>query len=154
MSEEGGRRKAEGGRQNRPESASFLLPPFSFLLAFLLGALTVLAYAPFDLYPLPVVTLAVLFVLWQRAASARAAALAGFAYGLGLFLFGASWVYVSLHDFGAMPLPLAAAATLLFCMVLAALPALAGYLYARLTAPDIVKLAAAAPALSARGSGR
>ena len=58
-----------------------------------------------------------------------------------------SWVYVSLHDFGAMPLPLAAVATLLFCVVLALAAGAAGYLCARLPAPDAVKLAAAAPAL-------
>jgi apolipoprotein N-acyltransferase len=115
-------------------------------IAFLLGAATVLAYAPFELFPLPIVTLAALFALWHRVPPARAAA-AGFAFGLGLFLCGVSWVYVSLHDFGAMPLPLAAVATLLFCVVLALLPAAAGWLCARLPAPDAVKLAAAAPAL-------
>ena len=116
-------------------------------IAFLAGCATVLGYAPFGFFPLPVVTLAVLFVLWQRAPHARGAARAGFAFGLGLFLFGASWVYVSLHDFGAMPLPLAAFATLAFCMVLALMPAAAGYLCARLTAPAVVKFVAAAPAL-------
>ncbi len=119
----------------------------SLIGSFVLGAATVLAYEPFGLFPLTILTLTALFVLWQRADTARAAASVGFAYGMGLFLFGVSWVYVSLHDFGAMPLPLAAAATLLFCVILALLPALAGYLYARLAAPDVVKLAAAAPAL-------
>jgi apolipoprotein N-acyltransferase len=46
-----------------------------------------------------------------------------------------------------MPMPLAALATLLFCGVLALLPALAAYLCARLPAPDGLKLAVAAPAL-------
>src|SRR6202008_3665307 len=46
-----------------------------------------------------------------------------------------------------MPMPLAAFATLLFCMVLALLPAAAGYLCALLNAPAIVKLTVAAPAL-------
>ena len=127
--------------------SSFIIHHSSFIIAFLLGAVTVLAYAPFDLFPLPVVTLAGLFVLWQRLGRAGAAARAGFAYGLGLFLFGVSWVYVSLHNFGAMPLPLAALATLLFCAVLALLPALAGYFCARLAAPAMVKLTVAAPAL-------
>jgi apolipoprotein N-acyltransferase len=39
-----------------------------------------------------------------------------------------SWVYVSLHTFGAMPAPLAAAVTLLFCAYLALFPAAAGWL--------------------------
>jgi len=140
---------AEGGRRNEERQAAFSLVTghWSLVTAFLLGAVTVLAYEPFGLFPLTILTLSALFTIWQRADSARAAARAGFAYGLGLFLFGVSWVYVSLHDFGAMPLPLAAAATLLFCVVLASLPALAAYLYARVAAPDVVKLAAAAPAL-------
>ena len=129
------------------KGSSFIIHHSSFIIAFLLGAVTVLAYAPFDLFPLPVVTLAGLFVLWQRSGRAGAAARAGFAYGLGLFLFGVSWVYVSLHNFGAMPMPLAALATLLFCVVLALLPALAGYLCARLAAPAMVRLTVAAPAL-------
>ena len=139
--------RAEGNAGGPGISSSLIPHPSSLIPAFLLGAATVLGYAPFELFPLPVVTLAALFVLWQRAPDARGAAAAGFAWGLGLFLFGVSWVYVSLHDFGAMPLPLAALATLLFCMVLALLPAAAGYLYARLPTPTAVKLATATPAL-------
>ena len=117
------------------------------VVAFFLGAATVLGFAPFHLFPLPVLTLAALFVLWRRAAGAPRWAALGFAYGLGLYLCGASWVYVSLHDFGAMPAPLAAVATLLFCVILASLPALAGYLCARLPGATAVKMAVAAPAL-------
>src|SRR5688572_21210260 len=103
----------------------------SLITAFVLGAAAVLGYAPFGLFPLPVLTLAALFYLWAKAPSPKAAALRGFAYGLGLFLFGVSWIYVSLHDFGAMPMPLAAIATFLFCAFLALLPAAAGYACAR-----------------------
>jgi apolipoprotein N-acyltransferase len=93
--------------------------------AFLLGALTVCGYAPVYLYPLPIATLAALLVLVEGAPGPRAAAGIGFAFGLGLFLAGVSWVYVSLHDFGAMPAPVAAGTTLLFCAYLALYPALA-----------------------------
>ncbi|MCC7483787.1 MAG: apolipoprotein N-acyltransferase [Burkholderiales bacterium] len=126
---------------------AFITHHSSFVIAFALGAASVAGYAPLDLFPLPLAALACLFLLWSRAPSPRAAAVAGFAYGLGTFLAGVSWVYVSLHDFGAMPAPLAAAATLLFCMVLALLPAAAGWLHARIRAPEAPKLAAAAPAL-------
>ena len=57
--------------------------------------------------------------LWLTARSAGAAAGLGFVFGLGMFLAGVSWVYVSLHRFGAMPAPLAAIATLGFCALLA-----------------------------------
>ena len=106
-------------------------PAHASLAAFLLGAATVLGFAPAGLAPLPVLTAAGLLWLWQGAAAPRRAAALGFAFGLGLFLAGVSWVYVSLHQFGAMPAPLAAIATLLFCAFLALFPALVGYLQAR-----------------------
>jgi apolipoprotein N-acyltransferase len=42
-----------------------------------------------------------------------------------MFLTGVSWVYVSLHVFGGMEMPVAAFATLLFAVILACYPALA-----------------------------
>ena len=113
---------------------------------FLLGALTVLGFAPFSLFFVPMLTLAALLVA-LHGARPRDAARLGFAYGLGFFLFGVSWIYVSLHDFGAMPAPLAALATLLFCAFLALFPAVAGYFYARLPLTSLAKLALFFPAV-------
>ncbi|MBU1236760.1 MAG: apolipoprotein N-acyltransferase [Gammaproteobacteria bacterium] len=101
------------------------------LVALLAGATTAFGFAPFDLFPVPFATLGVLFALWRRAATSRGAAWLGFTWGIGCFLAGVSWVYVSLHDVGGMVMPLAVAATLAFCAVLAVFPALAGYLYRR-----------------------
>ena len=97
------------------------------VLPFLLGAFTVLAYAPFHFYFVPLLTLGWLFYLWQHAGSRRAASLIGFAFGLGLFGVGVSWVYVSMHDFGMLPLPIAGLATLLFCAFFALYPTVIGY---------------------------
>jgi apolipoprotein N-acyltransferase len=94
-------------------------------VAFALGAGTVAGFAPFELFPLPLITLAWLLRLGERAATPAAAFRVGFWFGLGLFLAGVSWVYVSLHDFGAMPAPLAVAVTVLFCAYLALYPAIA-----------------------------
>ena len=96
-------------------------------MAFLAGACAVLGFAPIGLFPLPVLALAVLFALWARAGTPGAAGWLGFAFGLGLFGAGIGWIYVALHDYGGMPMPLAALATLLFAAFLALLPALAGY---------------------------
>jgi apolipoprotein N-acyltransferase len=63
----------------------------------------------------------------------------GFCFGLGFFLAGVSWVYVSLHDVGGMAAPIAAVATLLFCIWLALFPALTGYLCRRLASADFWK---------------
>ncbi len=117
------------------------------LAAFLLGAAAVLGFAPVGLAPLPVVSAAGLLWLWQEAAAPRRAVALGFAFGLGLFLAGVSWVYVSLHYYGAMPAPLAALATLLFCAVLALYPALAGYLQARFAGPVAARQMLLIPAL-------
>jgi apolipoprotein N-acyltransferase len=119
----------------------------SSIVAFLAGAVSVAGFGDWNLFPLPVLALGGLFFLWVRAGTPRAAAFLGFAFGAGLFLVGVSWVYVSLHDFGMMPAPLAATATLLFCLYLALFPAAAGYLQARLPAAAPYRLMLVIPAL-------
>ena len=103
--------------------------------AFALGVFCVLGFAPFDawftVWPAPTLALGGLFLLWRRAVTAREAMLLGLAWGAGCFLFGVSWVYVSLSQFGGMAPPAAAAATLAFCLYLALFPALAGALFHR-----------------------
>ena len=106
--------------------------PLSVVAAFLLGAATVFGFAPFEFSGVPLLALALLLLLWQDARPRRAAQL-GFAFGLGLFDAGVSWVYVALNTFGGMPLPLAAVATAGFCAYLALFPALAGWLATRWT---------------------
>jgi apolipoprotein N-acyltransferase len=105
------------------------------------------AYAPLEWFPLALAALAVLFHLWLAAPGTRAAAWTGFLFGMGMFLAGVSWVYISLHRFGAMPAPIAAFATFAFCVVLAAYLALAGALLARVRAPPVVRAALVMPAL-------
>ncbi len=86
-----------------------------------------LAFAPFHLYPLAVLALAVLFGLWRRASAAQAFRL-GFLFGVGQFGVGVSWVFVAIHEFGQSPVPLAVLLTGLFVAVLALYPAVLGYL--------------------------
>ena len=117
------------------------------LTAFLLGAATVLGFGPFALATAPVLTAAGLLWLWQRAATPRAATVLGFGFGMGLFLGGVSWIYVSLHDIGGMPAPLAALATTLACAFLALFPAASGYLQAKFHAPLAAKQLLLIPAL-------
>jgi apolipoprotein N-acyltransferase len=103
--------------------------------SFAAGALGVAGFAPLGFWPLPVVSLAVLFALFLRTGSSRAGFLVGFAWGLGFFLAGVSWVYVSLSVYGGMTPWLAALATLLFCAFLALFPAIAGAVQARWPLP-------------------
>ena len=118
--------------------------PF-FLLPFLWGAITVASFAPLELYPLAVLAFAALIHL-LRDAGPRRAFWIGYAFGLGVFGAGVSWVYVSLHRFGGMPLALAALATALFCAFLALFPAVAAWLQARIPMAPTVRAALAIPA--------
>ncbi len=122
-------------RPGRAATAFYLRSLPATVLAFAAGALGVAGFAPAGIATLGIAAPALLFFLWERAASPRRAAMTGFAWGLGFFGAGVSWVYVSLHDIGMMPAPLAALATLLFCCVLALYPATVGYVQARLRAP-------------------
>ena len=115
------------------------------MIALLAGAATVLAFAPVGFYPLALASFAVLVRLWMRAAP-RACFRSGFAFGLGLFGGGVSWVYVSLSQFGGMPAPLAGLATFLFCAFIALFPAAAGWLQARVPAADGARACLVIPA--------
>ena len=100
------------------------------ILALIAGLLTPLAYAPFGLFPFAIVNLGLLFALWHGSSPARSA-WRGFLFGIGMFGAGVSWVYVSMHDYGNMPAPMAAVAVLLFVSFLALYPAVVGWVQAR-----------------------
>jgi apolipoprotein N-acyltransferase len=106
--------------------------PLGLAGAFIAGGLGVLAFAPLALFPLAWMSLAALWLLLARSRGWRQGALVGFAWGLGYFLGGVSWLYVALHRYGGLAAPLAGLAILLFCAVLALYPALAGGLFVRL----------------------
>ena len=102
-------------------------------LAALTGAATVFGFAPFGVALLPIVTLSILFAQWRHAATPGAAAGVGFAFGLGMFGTGISWVYVALETFGGMPATIAVAGTAGFIIYLSSWIALAGYVATRFT---------------------
>lgn len=104
-----------------------------YLLVLFAGLLAVLGFAPFFVYPLTVIALAILFVQWQQHSHGKwQAARLGFVFGFGFFCAGIGWLYIALHDYGGMPMILAAVAIGLFAALLALFPAIAGYAQARL----------------------
>ncbi|MEQ1661752.1 MAG: apolipoprotein N-acyltransferase [Thiobacillus sp.] len=115
------------------------------MISLLAGGLAVGGFAPFYLWPLPLLSLAVLFALFARASSARHSFVLGWWWGLGLFGAGVSWIYVSLSVYGGMSSGLSALATLLFCSVLALLPACAGWLQAQVSSLPALRLLVAMP---------
>ncbi len=98
------------------------------------GAATVLAFEPAGLYSIALGTFAILIQLWNGT-PARQSFWTGFAFGLGLFGVGASWIYISLGQYGGMPSPVAGLATFLFCVLLALFTGGAGWLQSRAASP-------------------
>jgi apolipoprotein N-acyltransferase len=134
---------AQGGP---PALSAGRLVARGLLLPTVAGAACVFGFAPFYAWPVPIAALAILFHAWLRSGSPRQAWLSGFAFGLGLFLAGVSWVYISLHVYGSMPAALAVLATFLFCAYLALFPAFAGWTAVKLAGASIELRLLAAPA--------
>jgi apolipoprotein N-acyltransferase len=107
------------------------LKSHSQVTSLLLGALCIFGFAPFYVFIIPILSLAGLFYLWQHTTSPKAAAELGLAFGLGFFIAGIYWIYISLHDIGGMPFWMAGLATILLCAFLALFPAIVGYLAKR-----------------------
>ena len=103
---------------------------FNRWLAFaaLAGALQTLTFAPLELWWLQPFTLAILFIVSFKSFNLTQAALAGFLFGLTHFLTGISWLYISLHDYGMMPAPLAVLGVFLLACYMALYPLLAALL--------------------------
>ena len=87
------------------------------LLALLAGALFPLGFSPYEYWPVLLLAVGIIFSL-THAAPTRTAIIRGGLFGIGLFGTGTSWVYVSIHEFGSAPAPLAALMTLLFILLL------------------------------------
>lgn len=116
------------------------------LLALFAGILLVTAFAPFSWRINAIISPALLLYCWLNVPAKRAFR-RGFLYGIGLFGFGVSWVFVSIHVYGDTAIPLAALITGLFILVLALFPAYQGYLLNRLFKQDkLSKILLAFPA--------
>lgn len=108
---------------------SFLLDSAS---AVLLGIILTFAFAPYEIFPLSLISMAGLLLLWQKVSpSAKGAFWSGYFFGLGYFGAGVYWVYISIHTFGDVPTPLAIFITGGMIATLALFPAATGYLLNR-----------------------
>lgn len=101
-----------------------------YALALAAGAMTPLSFAPFNWWPLGFVTLA-FFYYCLRQTTPREALRLGFVFGFGLFGVGASWIYVSIHDYGLAPPIVAFIITLVFVLFMALYNAVASWLWRR-----------------------
>lgn len=95
---------------------------------FAIGLTNTLAFAPYQMTMLPLLTLALLAFAVSIAESKGQAAWFGFAYGIGWFATGVSWVHVSIATFGGMPLAASLSIMALLVLYLSIYPLLAAML--------------------------
>ncbi|MDN3653220.1 apolipoprotein N-acyltransferase [Thalassotalea ponticola] len=111
----------------------------ALLFCFFSGAIATLAFAPFGYWPLAFVSV----ILWLSQIDqldAWQATKRSFAWGLGYFSFGISWVHVSIEQFGGLPLLVSLLLMLLLCGYLALFPAFAAWISSRLTRTQHVSI--------------
>ncbi len=96
------------------------------IVSLISGAITTLAFAPFDLSWLVFLTLAVAFYYWDKL-PAKQAAISAWMFGLGLQCTGVSWIFYSVHVHGSAPVFFALLLVFLLCCYLSIYTALAVY---------------------------
>ncbi|WP_083601878.1 apolipoprotein N-acyltransferase [Thalassotalea sp. PP2-459] len=110
----------------------------SLWISAFLGASLVFAYAPFSQWWLSWLVLPIWFIYVNNQCAnspsfIRDCSKHGFAFGVGWFSSGISWVHVSIAEFGGMPLVVSVAIMFLLCLYLAIYPALALFLTAKIS---------------------
>jgi apolipoprotein N-acyltransferase len=97
------------------------------LLPLLGGMLFPFAFSPFDVFWMPLFSLALLFWSWLNA-TPNQAFFRGYLFGVGQFGVGISWIYISMHDYAAANVLAAGLLSAIFILFLALYPALTGWL--------------------------
>ncbi len=108
--------------------------------ALLAGALTTLSLAPFDWWPLAILSIA-LHYLGLRQLTPKQAAGRGWCFGFGLYGAGISWIYVSIQEFGGASPFLAGLLIIAFVAAVSLFFTLPAWLWARWLRRDAVPLA-------------
>ena len=101
-----------------------------YSLLFIAGAISVLAFSPFKLWWISIVSLSMLLAL-QLQCNSQQGFRNGFVYGLGMFGFGTSWIFHSVFDYGQAPFLVAVAVAVVLTLILSLFPALAIWLYTK-----------------------
>jgi apolipoprotein N-acyltransferase len=123
-------RKRNASATSAASESPRALPFWHYLVAAVLGAANTLSFAPTPHGGwLELVIFALFFAWLTRTRDWRGAALTGGAFGFGNFATGVWWLYVSMHVYGGMAAPLAAAAVALFSLYLAVYPALSSVVW-------------------------
>lgn len=100
------------------------------LVAFFSGTLITISLAPYSLWPVGLLAAGMLPQLFTGLKGAKAFVRSVF-FGLGMYISGASWVYVSISNFGQSTPAIAMTVTGLFVLLLAIAFALPFYFYTK-----------------------
>jgi apolipoprotein N-acyltransferase len=90
-----------------------------YLFSFLAGASLVLAFAPIGLYPIAWLSPALLFYTLLQANDKKQHFYLAWAYGIGMFGTGTSWIFYSMHFYAHASVPVAATFTTVFVVIIA-----------------------------------
>jgi len=93
------------------------LLPFTnkYIIPFILGSCSILAFSPFNFYFLIFLSIIGLLYITNSNGSEN---IKCFMYGNGFFIFGIYWIYICLQKFGGMPSLIAILSTLALCLYL------------------------------------
>ena len=102
-----------------------------YILVILAGAASVLAFSPFALWWMGIASVSLLYSLLPSSKIDKAFQ-TGYMFGIGMFGFGVSWFYHSVHDYGQAHYLIAILTTVILTLVFAIFPGLAVWLYSKL----------------------
>lgn len=107
-----------------------LSKPVALLLSITSGALITLSFAPFNMWPIAIISL-IAFSILLKDQSFKTTLWRSFAFGVGLYGAGIHWIYVSIHHFGGAAPIFAALLVFIFACFMAILFTLPFYIFAR-----------------------
>lgn len=110
-----------------------------YLFTFFLGSTVPMVFAPFEIHLFILLSFGSLFLMYGNSPIQNAKL--GFSFGLGLYGIGASWVYISIHDYGHLNEVLSILITLAMIVYLAIYPALHGALFSKFSSLSIINKA-------------
>ncbi|WP_201573328.1 apolipoprotein N-acyltransferase [Psychrobacter sp. H8-1] len=90
-----------------PDSSKRMPLGLTIVIALFAGAMFLFALAPYGIWPIALLSPAILYALLLPEMTGKRAFFIGHAYGTGLFCVGAFWLYTSIHVYGNTPVWLA-----------------------------------------------
>lgn len=101
------------------------------ITSFFSGALLPLAFSPFNAYSVAFILPAILLAIWLRV-NVKKAFWLGWLFGIGFFGTGASWIYISIHEFGNSNVFLATFITFIFVIWMGLYFAVFGFIFKKI----------------------